>query len=74
MENNLSAVDWLQKLYENRPESILIDEDFSIAKEKQKEQAFTFAIMAISNCCSVVDGQISVNKLKIENLLNERYG
>lgn len=74
MENNQTAVDWLQKQYEDSPESILIDEDFSLAKGKQREQAFMFAILAISNCCSVVDGEISINKLKIENLLNEIYG
>ena len=74
MENNQNAVEWLKKQYHDIPLSILTDEDFNIAKEKQKEQAFVFAIMAISNCCSVADGQISINKLKIENLLNELYG
>lgn len=74
MENNQSAVDWLKKQYHDMPLSILTDEDFNIAKEKQREQAFVFAIMAISNCCSVVDGRISINGVKMENLLQELYG
>jgi hypothetical protein len=39
MENNKqTAVDWLKKLYEERPESILIDEDFEKAKEMEIEE------------------------------------
>ena len=48
MENSLNPIDWLQHLYDYRPESILVQEDFDDAKRMFREQ-----IIQSGNSCAM---------------------